>query len=53
MDKTLRTLQEAIENLERVVEVVLVAEQALYGNNLRALEDWGRPSVTVINPLSY
>jgi signal transduction histidine kinase len=34
------TLQEVIENLEWVVEVVLVAEEALYGNNVRALEDW-------------
>ena len=34
------TLQEVIENLERVVEVVLVAEEALYGNNARVLEDW-------------
>ena len=29
-----------MDNLERVVEVVLVAEEALYGNNVRALEDW-------------
>jgi signal transduction histidine kinase len=34
------TLQEVIENLERVAEVVLVAEEALYGNNVRVLEDW-------------
>ena len=34
------TLQELVENLERVVEVVLVAEEALYGNNVRVLEDW-------------
>ena len=34
------TLQEVIDNLERVVEVVLVAEEALYGNNARVLEDW-------------
>jgi signal transduction histidine kinase len=34
------TLQEVIENLEWVVEVVLVAEEALYGNNVRVLEDW-------------
>jgi signal transduction histidine kinase len=34
------TLQEVVENLERVVEVVLVAEEALYGNNVRVLEDW-------------
>jgi len=34
------TLQEVLENLEWVVEVVLVAEEALYGNNVRVLEDW-------------
>src|SRR3977135_1741148 len=34
------TLQEVVENLEWVVEVVLVAEEALYGNNVRVLEDW-------------
>src|ERR1700712_461480 len=34
------TLQELIENLEWVVEVVLVAEEALYGDNVRMLEDW-------------
>jgi signal transduction histidine kinase/CheY-like chemotaxis protein len=34
------TIQEVIENLKWVVEVVLVAEEALYGDNVRALEDW-------------
>jgi signal transduction histidine kinase len=34
------TLQEVVENLEWVVEVVLVAEEALYGNNVRVLEHW-------------
>src|ERR1700710_672252 len=34
------TLREIVENLEWVVEVVLVAEEALYGNNIRVLEDW-------------
>jgi signal transduction histidine kinase len=34
------TTQEAAEHLERGVEVVLVAEEALYGNNVRALENW-------------
>jgi signal transduction histidine kinase/ActR/RegA family two-component response regulator len=34
------TLQEVLENLEAVVEVVLIAEEALYGNNVRLLEDW-------------
>jgi signal transduction histidine kinase len=34
------TLQELMENLDRIVEVVLVAEEALYGNNVRVLEDW-------------
>ncbi len=35
-----KTVQEIVENLEWVVEVVLVAEEALYGNNVRVLEDW-------------
>jgi signal transduction histidine kinase len=35
-----KTLQELVENLDSVVEVVLLAEEALYGNNLRILEDW-------------
>jgi signal transduction histidine kinase len=35
-----KTIQEVVENLEWVVEVVLVAEEALYGNNVRVLEDW-------------
>jgi signal transduction histidine kinase len=34
------TIAEVVGDLERVVEVVLVAEEALYGNNVRALEDW-------------
>jgi signal transduction histidine kinase len=34
------TLREVVENLESVVEVVLVAEEALYGNNVRVLENW-------------
>jgi signal transduction histidine kinase len=34
------TLQELIENLEWIVEVVVVAEEALYGNNTCVLEDW-------------
>ena len=29
-----------IENLDRVIEVVLVAEEALYGNNVRVIESW-------------
>jgi hypothetical protein len=32
-----KTLQELVENLDSVVEVVLLAEEALYGNNLRML----------------
>src|ERR1700730_14615834 len=35
-----KTIQEVVENLEWVVEVVLVAEEALYGNNVLVLEDW-------------
>jgi signal transduction histidine kinase len=34
------TLQEVVEHLECIVEVVLLAEEALYGNNVRVLEDW-------------
>jgi signal transduction histidine kinase len=34
------TVQEMTENLEWVVEVAVVAEEALYGNNVRLLEDW-------------
>jgi len=34
------TAREAVDNLEPIVEVVLVAEEALYGDNVRMLEDW-------------
>jgi signal transduction histidine kinase len=34
------TPQQLIENLERVIEVVLIAEEALYGENVRVLEQW-------------
>jgi signal transduction histidine kinase len=34
------TVREAVENLERTVEVAIVAEEALYGNNVIDLEDW-------------
>ncbi len=34
------TVREVVDNLERIVEVVLVAEEALYGNNVIVLEDW-------------
>jgi signal transduction histidine kinase/ActR/RegA family two-component response regulator len=34
------TVQEVVENLEWNVEVALVAEEALYGDNVRVLEDW-------------
>ena len=49
------TLQEVVEHLERVVEVAVVAEEALYGNKVRILEDWvGRqPPVVRSAPLSY
>jgi signal transduction histidine kinase len=36
------TIQELVEHLDWTVEVVLVAEEALYGNNVRVLEDWVR-----------
>jgi signal transduction histidine kinase len=32
--------QAVVEKLESVVEVVLVAEEALYGNNVVTIEDW-------------
>jgi signal transduction histidine kinase/CheY-like chemotaxis protein len=34
------TSREVVDNLERVIEVVLVAEEALYGDNVLVLEDW-------------
>jgi signal transduction histidine kinase len=34
------TLQEVVENLEWTVEVALVAEEALYGDNVGVIEDW-------------
>ena len=34
------TVQEMVQNLERTIEVVLVAEEALYGNNVLVLQDW-------------
>ena len=36
------TVREVVDHLERVIEVVLVAEEALYGNNVLVLEDWVR-----------
>ena len=48
------TVREVVENLERVIEVVLVAEEALYGNNVLVLEDWvGRQPQWSDQPLSY
>jgi signal transduction histidine kinase len=35
-----KTLREVVENLEGTVEVALVAEEALYGDNVRVLEAW-------------
>jgi signal transduction histidine kinase len=34
------TVREVVENLERTVEVAIVAEEALYGNNVLVLEEW-------------
>jgi signal transduction histidine kinase len=34
------TVREVVEDLERTVEVVIVAEEALYGNNVLVLEEW-------------
>ena len=36
------TVREVVDHLERVIEVVLVAEEALYGKNVLVLEDWVR-----------
>jgi signal transduction histidine kinase len=40
-----KTVQEVVDNLESIVEVVLLAEEALYGKNLLVLEEWvdGQP----------
>ncbi|MET3844060.1 signal transduction histidine kinase/CheY-like chemotaxis protein [Bradyrhizobium sp. OAE829] len=35
-----KTTQEVGDNLERIVEVVLLAEEALYGSNIFVLEEW-------------
>ena len=37
-----KTLQHVVDNLERIVDVVLIAEEALYGHNFRVLEEWVR-----------
>jgi signal transduction histidine kinase len=34
------TVREVVNDLDRVIEVVLVAEEALYGNNILVLEEW-------------
>ena len=36
------TVPQVVDNLDRIIEVVLVAEEALYGNNVLVLEDWVR-----------
>ena len=36
------TVLQLVDNLDRIIEVVLVAEEALYGNNVLVLEDWVR-----------
>jgi signal transduction histidine kinase len=40
-----KTVQEVVDNLETIVDVVLLAEEALYGKNLLVLEEWvdGQP----------
>jgi signal transduction histidine kinase len=35
-----KTVQEVADNLECIVEVVLLAEEALYGKNILLLEEW-------------
>lgn len=34
------TVREVVDHLERIVDVVLVAEEALYGSSANVLEDW-------------
>jgi signal transduction histidine kinase len=34
------TVREVVDHLERIVDVVLVAEEALYGSSVNVLEDW-------------
>jgi signal transduction histidine kinase len=34
------TVREVVDHLERIVDVVLVAEEALYGSSVNLLEDW-------------
>ena len=48
------TVQEVVENLDRVIEVVLVAEEALYGSNVLFLRaGWPVSRNGRINPSSY
>jgi hypothetical protein len=48
------TIQEVVENLERVVEAVVVAEEALYGNQVRALgTGWAGSRRGLTNPSLY
>ena len=34
------TVRDVISHLERIIDVVLVAEEALYGSNVNDLKDW-------------
>jgi signal transduction histidine kinase len=34
------TVRDVLDHLERIIDVVLVAEEALYGNNVNDLKDW-------------
>jgi hypothetical protein len=47
------TVREVVDHLERIVEVVLVAEEALYGKNVLVLRTgWAVSRNGLINPLS-
>jgi signal transduction histidine kinase len=34
------TVRDVVDHLERIIDVVLIAEEALYGNNVNDLKDW-------------
>ena len=47
------TPQDLIGNLDRVIEVVVVAEEALYGNNVHILEGLGGPPASLVRSALY
>jgi signal transduction histidine kinase len=52
------TVRDVLDHLERIIDVVLVAEEALYGNNVNDLKDWvdrqpqwsDQPFIVLTNP---